>query len=712
VTDNPRLEYALHYAGKGWPVLPLWWPVGDACACRLGKDCGSKGKHPLHELAPNGSKDATTNVLKITQWWTKHPLANVGIATGGGRMVVDVDAYKGGAVGLDELEAKWGKLPTSLRAASGSGNGSQHIHLALPAGAEVRNSAGVKLGQGLDVRGIGGYVVAPPSLHVSGGTYSWLDEDETDLELAPDWLVRLCQTPKVEEGAVGLDPDDVLSEAASERVAGWLLPKAGVKVDAGMSRHDAWVWFVTQCSDNRVPLEVAKSYRDMWLGICRETGRDRKLAYGELDRALTWAYRPEGPRRPPLDAVLDLLIREEEERTGVKSPEVVFSSKPPERAHAVVSTAHGDVLGIVKEAWMGFDEALDRQGDISHRYKTGFKTLDEFLGGGLPRGRVMVAVGSPGAGKTTLALQVVINIATTEDVVVGVLLQDEGLGAGAVRLAQRYGHSRASIEAADAAVFAAAKADLAKLKNVYCLDPDHQAATLEHLFRGMIEFAQGKPIILLVDSAQVVRMEQQLEGKASSDMRLKTKLAVEYFKAECRRNGITGFLLSQSNRSSYRSKKDGDNSDPLSAGAETAALEFMADVMVWLSPDGQDRTKMTIPKSRVGLGPSSIPIYYELDRTRALYTEVSPESVDAEQASHSKAKEEAQIALKRSPILDALALVGEDGMSTYAICKEVTGKQSILQAALEQLKLDGLIDRRKPSGKRPGAGLVWVLRGV
>jgi putative DNA primase/helicase len=182
-----RLEAALGYAERGWPVFPLHWPTGEACSC--GKpSCSSRGKHPRTK---NGLKDATVNRETVSAWWGRWPLANVGIATGAvsGFVVIDVDA--GGDDTLATLEAEHERLPATLEALTGNG---RHILFARPGNVEVRNNAGTRLGPGLDIRGDGGYIVAPPSAHASGRSYRWSNEDPiADL---PDWLLELVQKPE------------------------------------------------------------------------------------------------------------------------------------------------------------------------------------------------------------------------------------------------------------------------------------------------------------------------------------------------------------------------------------------------------------------------------------------------------------------------------------------------------------------------------------
>ena len=67
------VDEALRYAKAGIPVFPLHWLKQDGtCSCRLGAMCGAAGKHPRIK---NWGDEATTDVAKITGWWSKFPLA-------------------------------------------------------------------------------------------------------------------------------------------------------------------------------------------------------------------------------------------------------------------------------------------------------------------------------------------------------------------------------------------------------------------------------------------------------------------------------------------------------------------------------------------------------------------------------------------------------------------------------------------------------------
>jgi hypothetical protein len=107
-------DAALGYASRGIPVLPLHYPlphhrgiqpvtddgqlahptVGTGCSCR-DPGCGQPAKHPLGSLVPHGVKDATCNRARILAWWTRHPQANIGLATGHLFDVLDVDGPTG-----------------------------------------------------------------------------------------------------------------------------------------------------------------------------------------------------------------------------------------------------------------------------------------------------------------------------------------------------------------------------------------------------------------------------------------------------------------------------------------------------------------------------------------------------------------------------------------------------------------------------------------
>jgi hypothetical protein len=172
---------ALDYAGRGWPVFPLWWPSGRRCACPRGGGCSSPGKHPLTK---DGFKDATTDIDAILTWWARWPDANIGLPTGLAFDVLDVDSDEA----LDLVDALGDTTCGGPMVRTGRG----WQFLFAPTGSG--NRAG--LIAGVDWRRIGGYVVAPPSMHVCGRRYAWHHEGpNTPLEAPPAAVAALIEPP-------------------------------------------------------------------------------------------------------------------------------------------------------------------------------------------------------------------------------------------------------------------------------------------------------------------------------------------------------------------------------------------------------------------------------------------------------------------------------------------------------------------------------------
>lgn len=179
-TDN--VTAALEYAARGWMVFPVHYMTRDKiCSCNKA-NCDRAGKHPATK---NGLKDATNDPGTIRRLWSK-PYFNVGLLTGIDNLVVldiDTDAAKG-KKGLDSiraLESVHGALPATLSQRTGSGG----RHLFYRSANPIRNSAS-KLGPDLDIRGVGGYVILPPSNHASGGRYEWLNAEP--IAALPEWI--------------------------------------------------------------------------------------------------------------------------------------------------------------------------------------------------------------------------------------------------------------------------------------------------------------------------------------------------------------------------------------------------------------------------------------------------------------------------------------------------------------------------------------------
>jgi hypothetical protein len=161
---------ALDYAGRGFAVFP----------------CMPRTKKPPWK---GGFYKATTNPATISRWWLANPDYNVGIATGivSRVWILDVDG-DAGATSLAKLEAKHEPLPDTLISVTAEG-----CHFWFAYTASISCSADDRISRGLHVRGDGGYVLAPPSVHPDGPVYRWTNNRPP--AVAPEWLVRLTRKP-------------------------------------------------------------------------------------------------------------------------------------------------------------------------------------------------------------------------------------------------------------------------------------------------------------------------------------------------------------------------------------------------------------------------------------------------------------------------------------------------------------------------------------
>lgn len=173
--------WALRYARAGLRVLPIHWLIDGRCSCGR-VDCTSPGKHPL---VPHGKDDASNELDVVGAWWRRWPDASVAIRLPRGWIVLDIDPRNGGDVTLAGLIDYYEPLPTTLTARTGGGG----LHIWLRHTGPVRGL----LCRGVDVKTSTGYVVAPPSVHASGGRYEWTTR--APIAPAPDWVIRLLSPP-------------------------------------------------------------------------------------------------------------------------------------------------------------------------------------------------------------------------------------------------------------------------------------------------------------------------------------------------------------------------------------------------------------------------------------------------------------------------------------------------------------------------------------
>lgn len=174
-------SWALRYAAAGFAVLPLHsiYPDGRCTCRRPGSDSCAPGKHPATE---HGKDDASTDLEQVARWWERYSW-NIGVRPPDGMIVLDEDPRNGGDLRFHEQV--YGPLPRTLIAQTGSGG--RHVWL------RYDGPAAGRLGPGIDVKTSRGYLVAPPSIHASGGTYDWTVL--AAIAAAPLWVGALLNPP-------------------------------------------------------------------------------------------------------------------------------------------------------------------------------------------------------------------------------------------------------------------------------------------------------------------------------------------------------------------------------------------------------------------------------------------------------------------------------------------------------------------------------------
>lgn len=249
------LKAALEYAEQGFSVFPLHTPRDGRCDCSDGAACDSPGKHPR---TIKGFKDASVDELQIRRWWKTWPYANIGIAIPDGYVVVDVDGQRG-----QEILQSEGKYLTAT-ALQSSGRGAHYVYRTLnriaPRNLIPQSEKGAH--DGVDLRGPGSYIVAAPSLHISGEVYDW-SIPLSDVDIAPRWLEEISKesggTTVGERAPVDFE---LLLAGLPEGQRKWEIYRAASKLRAADVPLDLAVMLATTAAGNcSPPLEAKEAER-------------------------------------------------------------------------------------------------------------------------------------------------------------------------------------------------------------------------------------------------------------------------------------------------------------------------------------------------------------------------------------------------------------------------------------------------------------------
>ncbi|MER8761978.1 MULTISPECIES: bifunctional DNA primase/polymerase [unclassified Mesorhizobium] len=260
---NPMQTGALKYAGRGFYPIPVNGIVKNKkskereCLCQEGKRwyaeknrkpvqaCHSPGKHPMVDgwEDHNSSRDPDVLMHLFDPKFAKKRTGvdeglNIGFVTGPdtGLVVLDIDGEEGLA-NLAKLIEEHEPLPETIKVITGSGG--RHYYFRAPAHVTILNSANT-IAKKIDFRGEHGFVVAPPSKHIKGGSYKWekrYSPDDLLLAEMPDWLIKLA----VEGGE---------KEAAGKPGKGKTATRKGARSAGSGSTSGGWQGYLANVGDH------------------------------------------------------------------------------------------------------------------------------------------------------------------------------------------------------------------------------------------------------------------------------------------------------------------------------------------------------------------------------------------------------------------------------------------------------------------------------
>lgn len=358
-----------------------------------------------------------------------------------------------------------------------------------------------------------------------------------------------------------------------------------------------------------------------------------------------------------------------------------------------------DVLGEREALGLALPDVLARQTGLGARYPTGLPALDQKTGGGIPRGKLVMLVGKPGVGKTSLAIQFALNMSRRRDAAILALFADSGIDDAAVTIAQQLGVPRDQALAGEVAAVDAARRETFGMR-LELVDPD-QPYSLEDL---AARFVAGLPPevapILLLDSVQVLRCPDPKAKTVYDRVTAISNLA----RTITSRHKLITLLVSQSNRASYANAQIAKDADPLAAGAGGAALEFMPDVHLFLDKVKDGPIRLTCGKSRLGAAGWSVELALNFDRH--VHHEVDAEAAEALRAAADEEERTKALRAAQEKCLE-VARRNPEGLSSNRFEQLCGGKHALHREARRQLWEAGELLCEERPGR--GGGAVWKV---
>lgn len=277
------LEHALGYLALGWSIIPIHSIRKGVCTCG-DVNCPKPGKHPRLKEWRDYIEERPTK-KQLEKWFTKWPNSNIAVITG---YVSDL-----GVLDVDDL-AQYKEIkandPTARIARTGS-NG-RHLFYSYPDDGKSLPNTVQKLAPKVDSRADGGYIILPPSRHISGSDYEWIKSGELG-ELSTSTLRTLRGEGKNSKKA-----------QVKEKAEFWIDEVLENGVTEG-SRNDTVAKLAGFYAGKGMPLDIAITSLSTW----NEAKNDPALPHKELLTTIKSVYRKES--RKPVEKPRKLKIEDD-----------------------------------------------------------------------------------------------------------------------------------------------------------------------------------------------------------------------------------------------------------------------------------------------------------------------------------------------------------------------------------------------------------------
>jgi hypothetical protein len=314
IVPQPVLAAALDYAGLGLRVIPLV----------PGKKVPDRKQWQRH---------ASSDPRVVRPYFERFPERNIGIATGRGIFVLDVDPRNGGTESFGSL-VTGRTLPITARARTGGGG--DHYLFRYGQDARIKNGS---IADGLDIKGDGGYIVVEPSVHPSGRKYVWLSPPRQGIADVPNWLWTIL----LSKGLVENRREPAAAEIIERRARG------GVVRDTDRRPQDDYPLFACGSRQgdpdlHREPAAAEIIERRARGGVVRDTDRPPQDDYPLIAR---------GSRQGDRDVLLqEMKVKFPVDRVGTRNDQMkrVVASLAGRRYEP------GLILDVVSAWWRHYHE--------------------------------------------------------------------------------------------------------------------------------------------------------------------------------------------------------------------------------------------------------------------------------------------------------------------------------------------------------------------